>query len=100
LNFDAGINSQKITSALNNFDQKYKVADGLIVYYDNTFIYVQDMTTEKIAKQLLTDVGVRNLDVNNPHSLIDSVNITKENLYAKILFEGNTIEHRKQLEFK
>ncbi len=100
LNFDKGINSQKLTTAINNFDPKYKVEDGLVAYYDNTFIYVQNMATEKVAKQLLTDVGVRNHDVNDPHSLIDSVNITKQNLYAKILFEGKTIEHKKALEFK
>lgn len=98
--FDKNGNTQKLTTAINNFDPKYKVADGLIAYYDNTFIYVQDMTTDKIAKQLLTDVGVRNHDVNDPHSLIDSVNITKDKMYAKILFEGKTLEHNKPLEFK
>ena len=81
-------------------DPKYKVADGLVAYYDNTFIYVQDIATDKKAQQLLTDVGVRNHDVNDPHSLIDSVNITKEKIYAKILFEGKEIVHDKPLQFK
>jgi len=100
LAFDGKGTTQKLTTALNNFDPKYKVADGLVAYYDNTFIYVQDMVSDKKAQQLLTDVGVRNHDVNDPHSLIDSLNITKENIYAKILFDGKTIEHNKPLAFK
>lgn len=100
LAFDGKGTTQKLTTALNNFDPKYKVADGLVAYYDNTFIYVQDMVSDKKAQQLLTDVGVRKHDVNDPHSLIDSLNITRENIYAKILFEGKTIEHNKSLEFK
>ncbi len=100
LAFDETGKTQKLTTAINNFDPKYKVADSLVAYYDNTFIYIQDMHTDKVAQQLLTDVGVRNHDVNQPHSLIDSVNITKERIYAKILFEGKTIEHDKALEYK
>jgi len=100
LAFDKSGTTQKITTAINSFDPKYKVADGLVAYYDNTFIYVQDMATDKVAKQLLTDVGVRKHDVNDPHSLIDTVSITKEKMYAKILFEGKTIEHDVPLEFK
>ena len=100
IGFDDKGSIQKLTTAINNFDPKYKVADGLVAYYDNTFIYVQDMATDKKAQQLLTDVGVRNHDVNDPHSLIDSVNITKEKIYAKILFEGKEIVHDKPLQFK
>ncbi len=100
LAFDENGSAQKITTAINNFDPRYKVADSLVAYYDNTFIYIRDMNTDKVAQQLLTDVGVRNHDVNKPHSLIDSVNITKEKIYAKILFEGKTIEHDNALEFK
>lgn len=100
LGFDKNVTEAKYTSAINNFDPKFKVADGLVAYYDNTFIYVQDMETDKVAQQLLTDVGVRDINYNKPHSLIDSVNITKENIYAKIFFDGKTIEHNKPLEFK
>lgn len=100
LGFDKGVKESKLKSAINSFDPKFNVADGLVAYYDNTFIYIEDMLTDKTAKQLLTDVGVREIDYNNVHSLIDTVNITKENIYAKILFEGKTIEHNKPLVFK
>ncbi|MCH5683735.1 hypothetical protein LWM68_05340 [Niabella sp. W65] len=49
----------KFTSAINNFDPKFKVEEGLAAYYDNTFIYVEDMATGQIAKQLLTDQGLQ-----------------------------------------
>lgn len=91
---------RKILSAINNFDPKFKVEEGLIAYYDNTFIYVEDMTTGKVAKQLLTDTGVMGIDYDNVHSLIDSVNITKDNIYAKLLVEGAEKVHNNPLTFK
>src|SRR5690606_16516186 len=84
LPFDKEGTTSKFTSAINNFDPKFKIEDGLAAYYDNTFIYVEDMTTGQIAKQLLTDKGVTDIDYDNIHGLIDSVNITKSNIYAKL----------------
>ncbi|MCH5717483.1 hypothetical protein [Niabella hibiscisoli] len=84
LPFEKTGTTAKFTSAINNFDPKFKVEEGLVAYYDNTFIYVEDMTTGQIAKQLLTDQGVTDMDYDNVHRLIDSVNITKANIYAKL----------------
>lgn len=90
----------KFTSAINNFDPKFKIEDGLVAYYDNTFIYVEDMKTGQVAKQLLTDKGVTDIDYDNVHSLIDSVNITKSNIYAKLKADKKEIEHNNPLTFK
>lgn len=100
LAFDKDGTTAQYTSALNNFDPKYKVENGLVAYYDNTFIYVHDMATDKIAKQLLTDTGVTEIDFDNPHSLVDSMNVTKTNLYAKLLVKDKVIEHNVPLTFK
>ncbi|MFT3904537.1 MAG: hypothetical protein QM727_15300 [Niabella sp.] len=101
LNFDKGIGKQKFTSALNNFDPKFKVAEGLIAYYDNTFIYVQDMETNKVAKALLTDTGITEvIDYNDVHALIKDVDITKEKILAHIHYQNKDIEVSKSLEFK
>ena len=100
LPFDKTGTTSKFTSAINNFDPKFKVEQGLVAYYDNTFIYVQDMATDLVAKILLTDTGVRDIDFDDVHSLIDSVNITKTNIYAKLLVNGKVIEHNKPLNFK
>ncbi|MFV0605374.1 MAG: hypothetical protein ACK5NK_05975 [Niabella sp.] len=99
LAFDKSGTEIKLSSAINNTDKKFNVADGLVAYYDNTFIYVQDMATDKVAKQLLTDTGVKEIDFNDVHSLIDSVNITKDNIYAKLIVDGKPVEHNVPLEF-
>lgn len=100
LPFDKGGVTSKYTSAINNFDPEFKVADGLVAYYDNTFIYVEDMATGMEAKQLLTDIGVTDIDYNDVHSLIEKVDITKEKIYAKLNVKGKIIEHNNPLTFK
>lgn len=100
LPFDKDGTTSKYTSAINNFDPAFKVADGLVAFYDNTFIYVEDMETGLVAKQLLTDTGVRDIDFNDVHSLIETVDITKEKIYAKLKVDGKTIEHNNPLTFK
>ena len=100
LPFDKSGSTEKLTSAINNFDPKFDVADGLVAYYDNTFIYVRDVATGLTAQQLLTETGVTDIDYDNVHSLIDSVNITKSNIYAKLTVDKKVIEHNKPLEFK
>ena len=90
----------KYASALTNFDPKFKLEDGLVAYYDNTFIYVQDMATQKVAKTLLSDVGVRNINFDEAHSVVDSVNITKSNIFAILNIDGKPTERKAALEFK
>lgn len=96
----AGGSTDKYTSAINNFDPKFKLEDGLVAYYDNTFIYVVDIATGQTAKQLLTDQGVTDIDYNNVHGLIDSVNITKTNIYAKLNVDKKEVIHNNPLTFK
>lgn len=100
LPFDKEGTTNKFTSAINNFDPKFEVEEGLVAYYDNTFIYVEDMHTGKIAKQLLTESGVTDIDYDNIHNLIDSVNITKGNIYAKLKIKNTEVVHNNPLEFK
>ncbi|WP_346238141.1 hypothetical protein ABDK00_003595 [Niabella insulamsoli] len=100
LPFDQSGATSKFTSAINNFDPKFELEDGLVAYYDNTFIYVEDMKTGQIAKQLLTDTGVTDINYDDVHSLIDSVNITKANIYAKLKVDKKEVVHNNPLTFK
>ncbi len=100
LSFDKEGATSKFTSAINNFDPKFKVEEGLVAYYDNTFIYVEDQKTGQIAKQLLTDTGVTDINYDDVHSLIDSVNITKTNIYAKLKVQDKEVIHNNPLTFK
>lgn len=90
----------KYSSAVNSFDPKFRIEDGLVSYYDNTFIYVEDIHTGLTAKTLLTETGVTDVDHDNIHSFIDSVNISKQHIYAKLMYKGKDIVHDKPLTFK
>jgi hypothetical protein len=84
LPFDKGANMSNYTSALNNFDPKYKVDDGLIAYFDNLFIYVQDMQSGKVEKMKLNDTRLE-IDFDKVHKTFDSVNITRNKIFVNLL---------------
>lgn len=75
------------TSALNNFDPKFKVEEGLIAYYDDTFIYVQDIESGKIEKMVMSE---KKLDINHNevHSTIDSINVSRSKIWANLTIGG------------
>lgn len=100
LPFDKKEATSKYTSAINNFDPKFKVEDGLVSYFDNTFIYVEDINTGKVAQTLLTDTGIKGVDYDAIHSFIDTVNITRSTIYAKLHYQGKEIVHNQPLTFK
>ncbi|HEX7847561.1 MAG TPA: hypothetical protein VF476_17295, partial [Chitinophagaceae bacterium] len=76
------------TSALNDLDPKFKVEDGLIAYYDETFIYVQEMATGKKDKMVMNDKAL-DIDHNNVHKTIDSINVTRSKIWANLKVGGD-----------
>lgn len=77
--------SQKIIrkgSALNKFDPKYTVADGLAVYTDKGNIFVEEMATGKTA--MMTFGKMLEMDYDYVHDYIDSINITPTRIWAKV----------------
>jgi hypothetical protein len=87
--FDKKQSNRIITSAINSFDPKYKVEDGLIAYHDYNFIYAELLETGKKAKVKLSDEKLP-LDFDNTHAVIDSVNITRQKLYIKYMKNGES----------
>ena len=84
------------TSALNNFDKKFNVEEGLIAYYDDTFIYVQDIQTGKTEKMVLSDKKL-DIDHNNVHSTFDSINVSRTKIWANITVNGTTGSKEKSI---
>lgn len=77
--------SQKIVrkgSAINKFDPKFVVADGLAVHTDKGNIFVEDMATGKTA--MMTFGKMLEMDYDYIHDNIDSVNITPTRIWAKV----------------
>lgn len=82
--FNKSQNIQRKGSALNKFDPKFAVSDGLVAYTDRGNIFVEDMATGKKAMMTFGNM-LTDLDYDAMHEFIDSVNITPTRIWAKIL---------------
>jgi hypothetical protein len=87
------------TSALNNFDPKYKVEEGLIVYYSDTFIYVQDVATGKIEEMVLNNKPLEKPDYDKPHEIFDSINVSRSRIWINISIDGEKKAKEKKISF-
>ena len=82
--FNKSQNIQRKGSAINKFDPKFAVADGLVAYTDRGNIFVEEMATGKTAMMTFGSM-LADLDYDAMHEFIDSVNITPTHIWAKIL---------------
>lgn len=73
-------------SALNHFDPKFAVADGLAAYTDRGNIFVEDMATGKKAMMTFGKM-LGEMDYDAMHEFIDSVNISPTHVWAKVLMD-------------
>lgn len=71
------------SSALNRFDPKFVVADGLICYSNYRYVYVEDVATGKAAKLELSKTPL-NIDFNTIHETFDSVNVSHYRIFVKM----------------
>ncbi|HEX6845551.1 MAG TPA: hypothetical protein VF144_01170 [Chitinophagaceae bacterium] len=82
--FNKSLSIQRKGSAINKFDPKFAVADGLVAYTDRGNIFVEEMATGKTAMMTFGNM-LADLDYDAMHEFIDSVNITPAHIWAKIL---------------
>lgn len=73
-------------SAINHFDRKFAVADGLAAYTDKGNIFVEEMATGK--KAMMTFGKITDMDYDAMHEVLDSVNITATRIWAKVKLEN------------
>ena len=80
---------KKYTSALNSFDKKYVVDDSIRAYCDYSAIYAVNVNTgKKVA--LYYKEELKKIDFNNLHETIDSINFTRNRLFAIMKRNGNS----------
>ena len=91
--FNKKFNISRKSSAINKFDPKFAVADGLVVYTDRGNIFVEDMATGKKAMMTFGKM-ISDLDYDAMHEFVDSVNITPTRIWSKVLIdkEWKTVE--------
>lgn len=86
------------SSALNKFDKKFSVADGLLAYSDRGNLFVEDMVT---GKQAMMTFGERvEIDYTKVHDFIDSIHVTPTSVWAKVKLSGGWKELNKTIELK
>jgi hypothetical protein len=98
LPFDKKQNFGLKSSGINNFDPKFSVADNLLVNTDRGNIYAEDMQTGKTA--MMTFGKKLDIDYDNIHEYIDSVNITNDRIWVKVLVDNKWTELEKKIELK
>lgn len=89
----AGI--EKMTAALNSFDKKFSLDPDLRAYTDGGNIYVVDVRSGKQAE--MTFKEAYQMDYDNIHTAIDSINVTKQRIYVKLLKEGREVPLEKAI---
>ncbi len=77
---------RKATTAINNFDPKFSVDDSLLAYTDKGNLFVEDINTGK--KATLTFGKPLDFDFDVIHETLDSVNITRNRIWAKAKVDG------------
>ena len=85
---------KKSSGAINNFDPKFSIADSLLVYTDKGNIFVEDISTGK--KALMTLGKQLDFDFDAIHETLDSVNINRNRIWAKVKVddEWKTLEKK------
>jgi len=95
LSFAKKSSFQKSTTAINNFDPKFFVADSLLAYTDKGNIFVEDIRTGKQA--LMTFGQPLDFDFDAIHETLDSVNITPGRIWAKAKINSEWKELEKNI---
>lgn len=85
------------SSALNNHDPKFAVADGLMAYSDRGNLFVEDMTSGK--EVMMTFGQALDIDYDHIHDYIDSVSISKDQIWAKVMIDKKWEIKKKKIEW-
>jgi hypothetical protein len=77
---------RKSTTAINNFDPRFSVADSLLAYTDKGNLFVEDIGNDKQAS--MTFGKELDFDFDAIHETLDSVSITRNRIWAKVKVDG------------
>jgi uncharacterized lipoprotein NlpE involved in copper resistance len=89
---------RKSTTAINNFDPKFSVADSLLAYTDKGNLFVEDIGNDK--QTFMTFGKALDFDFDAIHETLDSVNITRSRIWAKVKIDGEWKTLEKNITFQ
>ena len=96
LPFRKGNGLQTLTGALNSFDPKFSLDPDLRAYTDRGSIYVVNVKTGK-QEQMTFKENYKDMDFNDIHKVLDSIHVTKDRIYVKLLKNGQEVPFEKNV---
>jgi tricorn protease-like protein len=96
LPYRSGKSTIKTSAALNSFDKKFSVDPDLRAYTDRGNIFVVNVTNGKTA-QMTFQENYADMDFNDIHKTLDTINVTKNRVYVKLLKEGQEVPIEKNV---
>ena len=88
----------KRSSGINSLDKKFNIEEGMLAYTDRGNIYVEEIATGKQA--MMTFGQATDLDYDVIHDVLDSVKVTRENIYVKIRLNNKWEELQKKIKLE
>jgi hypothetical protein len=86
------------SGAINNLDPKFYLDENLMAYTDRGNIFIEDMNNGKEA--MMTFGEIVEIDYDYIHEYIDSVNVTKDRVWARVKLAEGWKNLDKKIEFK
>jgi len=86
LPFNKKNNISRSGAAINDFDPKFFVEEGLVANTDRGNVFVEDMNTGQ--KAMMTFGKETDMDLDAIHETLDSVNITRQHIWTKVKLDG------------
>lgn len=83
------------TSGINNLDPKFSISDNLLAYTDRGNIYVEEISSGK--KAMMTFGEKLDIDYDDLHEYIDSVNVTNARIWVKVKINNDWKELEKKI---
>jgi hypothetical protein len=96
LPYKSGKSTIKTSAALNSIDKKFSIDPDLRAYTDRGNIFVVNVTNGKNAQMTFKE-NYADMDFNEIHKTIDTINVTKSRIYVKLLKEGQEVPLEKNI---
>jgi major membrane immunogen (membrane-anchored lipoprotein) len=96
LAYRSGKSTIHTSAALNAFDKKFSIDPDLRAYTDRGNIFVVNVTNGKEAQMTFKE-NYADMDFNDIHKTIDTINITKNRIYVKLLKDGQEVPLEKNV---
>ncbi len=96
LPYRSGKSTIKTSAALNSIDKKFSIDPDLRAYTDRGNIFVVNVTNGKNAQMTFKE-NYADMDFNDIHKSIDTINVTKSRIYVKLLKEKQEVPLEKNI---